>query len=156
MTAEKILQSICCFLSGAVVFLFGEDPITAFKFLLALMVIDYLTGVIAAAYKHDLSSKIGFKGLIKKTMILILVIVGHLTDVYMIGHGNPTMTVICVWFCSNEGLSIYENAKKVLGEKKMPKALMKYFKNLTKDEKDEEGTDKETDKEENNDDENRN
>lgn len=153
MTAEKILQSICCFLSGATVFLFGEDPITAFKFLLALMVIDYITGVMAAAYKHDLSSKIGFKGIIKKTMILILIIVGHLTDTYMIGKGNPTMTVICVWFCSNEGLSIYENARKVLGEKKMPKALMKYFKNLAKDEKGEDNTDEETDKE-NEDDEN--
>lgn len=156
MTAEKILQSICCFLSGATVFLFGEDPITAFKFLLALMVIDYLTGVIAAAYKHDLSSKIGFKGILKKAMILILVIVGHLTDMYMIGKGNPTMTVICVWFCSNEGLSVYENAMKVLGKKKMPKQLMKYFKDLAKN-TDEEDTEEETEKEEKDkDDENRN
>lgn len=153
MTAEKVLQSICCFLSGATVFLFGEDPITAFKFLLALMILDYITGVMAAAYKHDLSSKIGYKGIIKKTMILILVIVGHLTDMYMIGKGNPTMTVICVWFCSNEGLSIYENAKKVLGEKKMPKVLMKFFKELEK----KSDTDDETEKEEkDNDDENRN
>lgn len=151
MTAEKVLQSICCFLSGATVFLFGEDPITAFKFLLALMVIDYLTGVMAAAYKHDLSSKIGFKGIIKKAMILILVIVGHLTDMYMIGKGNPTMTVICVWFCSNEGLSIYENAKKVLGEKKMPKALMKFFKDLEKkaDNTDDDETEKEDKDDEN-------
>lgn len=155
MTAEKVLQSICCFLSGATVFLFGEDPITAFKFLLALMILDYITGVMAAAYKHDLSSKIGYKGIIKKTMILILVIVGHLTDVYMIGKGNPTMTVICVWFCSNEGLSIYENAKKVLGEKKMPKVLMKFFKELEK--KSDNTDDDETEKEEkDNDDENRN
>lgn len=151
--SEKILQGICCFASGATVFMFGDDPITAFKFLLALMVIDYITGVMAAAYKHNLSSKIGWRGILKKTMILLLVSVGHLTDTYMIGSGNATMAVICVWFCSNEGLSIYENAQKVLGKKQMPKSLMKFFKNLAKNA---DINDENEEKEDKNNDENRN
>ena len=41
--------------------------------LLVIMVLDYLTGVIKAIYTKTISSEIGFKGLLKKITILIIV-----------------------------------------------------------------------------------
>lgn len=152
---EKILQTINCFFASATAFLFGKDLISAFKLLLALIIFDYITGVLAAAIDHKLSSKAGFRGIIKKVMILILVSVGHLVDVYMVGQGNLFMMAVCVFFVSNEGMSIIENASRVLGEKAIPKKLARYFKDLYS-KNTEEDKKEETEKEENNDEETRN
>ena len=150
---EKILQTINCFFASATAFFFGKDLISAFKLLLALIVFDYITGVLAAAIDHKLSSKTGFKGIIKKVMILILVSVAHLVDVYMVGQGNLFMMAVCVFFVSNEGMSIIENASRVLGEKTIPKKLAKYFKDLYTKNTEEEDKQEETEKEDNNDEE---
>lgn len=140
---EKSLQTASCVCSAMTAFLFGKDLIAAFRFLLALIVFDYITGVLAAIVDHSLSSKVGFKGIIKKVMILILVSIGHLIDVYMMKQGSVFMTAVCIFFVSNEGMSIVENASRVLGKKAIPEKLKKYFKELSQDEesddKDEKG-----------------
>ena len=41
--------------------------------LLVIMVLDYLTGVIKAVYTKNISSEVGFKGLLKKITVLIIV-----------------------------------------------------------------------------------
>ena len=77
--------------------------------LLALVVIDYLTGVIKACIKKVLSSEIGFRGLARKAMILTVVALGHLVDVYLIKEGN-TIRCACIFFyIANETLSVIEN-----------------------------------------------
>ncbi|MDO4567748.1 MAG: phage holin family protein [Clostridia bacterium] len=96
--------------AGAVAgFLLG--PIDALFFALAgAMCVDYATGVICAGMRGELSSKAGFKGLLRKVMILALVIVANLADkvVPMANCAFRNMTIM--FYIANECLSIFENA----------------------------------------------
>ncbi|CDM67854.1 toxin secretion/phage lysis holin [Clostridium bornimense] len=78
--------------------------------LVALMVADYITGVMCAIVEKKLSSEIGFKGIFKKVLIFILVGIGHLIDTNLIGDGSVLRTAIIFFYCSNEGVSMLENA----------------------------------------------
>lgn len=83
--------------------------------LVALMVADYITGVLVAAVWHKstkstsgaLDSKAGFKGLLKKCMIMVLVMIGVLLDQAM-GTEYIRMMVV-IFFIGNEGISLLEN-----------------------------------------------
>lgn len=99
--------------AGAVIgFLYGE--ITGlFIAVIALMALDYITGILCAVYAKNLSSEIGFKGLVKKFTVLIIIAVGHLIDCYIIGTGSALMTAVILFFAANEGISILENAAKL-------------------------------------------
>jgi toxin secretion/phage lysis holin len=80
--------------------------------LLALAVIDYITGLLASGVEGKLSSKIGFKGIAKKLMIFFLVAVGHLID-KMVGDGSMVQNAIIFFYAGNELLSITENAGRI-------------------------------------------
>lgn len=77
--------------------------------LLAFVVIDYLTGLLASGVEGQLSSKIGFRGIVKKLMIFAIVAVGHLID-QTIGDGHMFRDAVVFFFLGNELLSILENA----------------------------------------------
>lgn len=77
--------------------------------LLAFITIDYITGVLAAAKEHKLSSEVGFWGLVRKVCILALVGIGNLLDQYVITSGAVFRTVVALYYIGNEGLSIVEN-----------------------------------------------
>jgi len=95
---------------GAVIgFLIGEVDGLLYT-LLALMVIDYITGVVLAAVKHELNSQIGFKGIAKKVFILLLVIVANLLDKNVLGGSGAARTMVVFFYLANEGLSVLENA----------------------------------------------
>lgn len=89
---------------------------TAIITLLVFMAIDYATGFIVAGVFHKskksesggLKSHEGFKGLCKKGMILVLVVVANLLD-KQIG-ANYIRDGVCIAFMCNELLSIVENA----------------------------------------------
>lgn len=85
---------------------------TTIEALLWLMVIDYVSGVLAAYINPhlSLSSQRGFRGICKKLMIILLVVVAHLADRVI---GQALVQTVVVWFfIGNEGLSIVENAAK--------------------------------------------
>ena len=48
--------------------------------LVVFVVVDYITGLMAAAVEKKLSSEVGFKGIFKKVIIFSLVAVGHIVD----------------------------------------------------------------------------
>ena len=81
----------------------------------ALMVADYLTGVLVAAVwqrsnksaSGALDSKAGFKGILKKCAILLLVWIGVLLD-NATGVNYIRMAVV-LFFVGNEGISLLEN-----------------------------------------------
>lgn len=83
--------------------------------LVALMVADYVTGILVAAVWHKsaksesgaLDSKAGFKGLLKKAMILLVVWLGVLLDDAMGTNYIRMMAVL--FFVGNEGISLLEN-----------------------------------------------
>lgn len=82
--------------------------------LIVFVVVDYLTGVMAAVLNKKLSSEVGFHGIFKKVVIFALVAVGHIVDAYVIQNGSVIRTAVIFFYLSNEGISILENAS-VLG-----------------------------------------
>ena len=81
--------------------------------LVALMVADYITGVMCAIVDKTLSSEVGFRGIFKKVLIFVLVGIGHIIDTDLIGDGNVLRTAIIFFYCSNEGVSMLENASRL-------------------------------------------
>ena len=81
------------------------------EILLIFMIIDYVTGLSAAYIMSNvyLDSRKGFKGIIKKIVILCLVILAHQMDV-LVGQDALVRNVVLLFFIGNEGLSILENA----------------------------------------------
>lgn len=85
-------------------------------FIIALIVCvsaDYITGVVAAYINKELSSTVGFKGLLKKILIFIIVAVAHTIDKYVIGAGTALRTAVVCYYISNEGLSLLENTGRI-------------------------------------------
>lgn len=78
--------------------------------LLVFMLLDYISGVLLAIVQKKLSSKIGFKGILKKVMILILVAVGTLLDNFILIDGAFIRTLVIFFYIANEGISLLENA----------------------------------------------
>lgn len=81
--------------------------------LLVFMVIDYITGLLAAGVEKELDSRVGFKGIAKKVAILLLVVIAHTLDARVIGSGAVARTTVIFFYLSNEGLSIIENASRI-------------------------------------------
>lgn len=77
--------------------------------LLVFMAIDYITGVIIAIDGKALSSEVGFKGLLRKATILLVVIVANVVDAYVIGAGAAVRSAAIAFYLANEGISILEN-----------------------------------------------
>lgn len=78
--------------------------------LIAFVVIDYLTGLLAAGVQKKLSSEVGFKGIAKKIAIFLLVGIANIIDVDVIQNGTALRTAVIFFYLSNEGLSILENS----------------------------------------------
>ncbi len=112
MTWDNIIKTISAVVGGALGFLFGEVS-GLFYALLTMMVIDYISGVLIAIISKKLSSEVGFKGLVKKIFMLMLVAVGHIVDAQVIGSGAAVMTAVQLFFVANEGISILENAARL-------------------------------------------
>lgn len=91
--------------------------------LIAVMVIDYITGMSAAFIKAELSSRRGVKGIIKKLGYLALVCVGIGVDFvikYCLEQLGASFEVkmlfglvVTVWLIINELLSILENLSRM-------------------------------------------
>ena len=82
------------------------------KILVAFVVIDYVTGVLAAAIRGKLNSNIGLKGIAKKVFIFVIVACGHLVDGAM-GTNNIVRDAAIYFYIANELLSILENAGEI-------------------------------------------
>lgn len=78
--------------------------------LLAAIVLDYLTGVAVAAVQRTLSSAVGWRGLLKKAVILLIVCLGTLLDRLLEDSNGAVRAAVCLLYIANEGLSVLENA----------------------------------------------
>ena len=78
--------------------------------LIVLMSLDYISGVMCAIVDRKLSSAIGFRGICKKVLILMLVGVANILDVNVVGSGAVLRGAVICFYLSNEGLSLLENA----------------------------------------------
>jgi len=88
------------------VFLGGWDM--WLKALVIFVVLDYISGLLAAFVEKKLNSEIGFKGVTKKVFIFILVAVAFNIDQLM---GSQILRQAVIGFyIGTEGLSILKNA----------------------------------------------
>lgn len=81
--------------------------------LIWLMVCDYITGVLCAIKFKKLNSSVGFWGIVKKCLILMLVGVANMLDVKVIGSGSVLRSAVTMFYISNDGISILENITKL-------------------------------------------
>ena len=78
--------------------------------LIIFMVLDYVTGIMCAVLDKKLSSAIGFRGIFKKVLILMLVGIANIVDVHVVGTGSALRGAVICFYMSNEALSLFENA----------------------------------------------
>lgn len=78
--------------------------------LVGLMAADVVTGLLAAYINQELSSNRTFRGIAKKTTILILVAVAAIVQTQALGV--PLTEVVAGSFAVHELLSVLENAAK--------------------------------------------
>jgi len=110
---KNIILTILSAAGGAAVQALGGWDFTL-KALVAFMAVDYLTGILVAAFRRSpkteqgaLSSQAGFRGLVRKCGILLLVLLAVLLDS---ATGSSFIRAgVCLFFTANEGLSILEN-----------------------------------------------
>lgn len=98
---------------GAFIGLFLGDVDGLIIALVIFAIVDYITGVLAAALEHKLNSEVGFRGITKKVLLFIIVGVANVLDVYVIGSRAVTRTAVCLFYIANEGLSILENSARI-------------------------------------------
>ena len=118
-------------------YLFGTFDILiqgAFMFI----VLDFTTGLVKAWHNGEVSSTKSRKGLVKKTMFLSMILIGHWLDKASLIPDNTGMsfrTLVLVFIVANEGISILENISEM--GVPIPGFLRKVFERLD-NEKDEE------------------
>lgn len=105
---KNILAGVCTVLS----FLFG-DMEGLMVALIALIILDYISGVIAAAVEKRLSSEVGAKGIAKKIFMLLIVALANIVDINVVGDGHVLKTVTVVFYICNECISLIENAGRI-------------------------------------------
>lgn len=107
---DKYLNAASIFtgvLGGVVVsWLGGMDAIL--HALVALVIVDYLTGLLKAWNLKEISSRIGFLGLIKKVLIFVVIAVAVEVE-HVIGDAVPLREVVIMFYLANEGISFLEN-----------------------------------------------
>ncbi|RLQ97851.1 holin [Falsibacillus albus] len=79
--------------------------------LLVAVIIDYITGLIAGMINGELSSEVGFKGILRKIIIFSIVVAAHFIDV-VLSTGEMIRNATVIFYLCNEILSILENAGK--------------------------------------------
>lgn len=131
-------ETICTFLGmvgSALCWAFGgwDSAIIA---LLICISVDYISGSLVALVFHNSSktesgaynSSYGLKGLCKKGMMLLFVLVAVQTDLIL--GADYVRDAVCIGFCSNEILSIVENLG--LAGVPMPEIVTKALEQLQK------------------------
>ena len=129
---KKVLELLAA-AGGAVASFFVNMPPLVW-ILIAVMTIDYITGLIVAAMGKSTKTENGYiashaawEGLMKKSLILLVVLLAALLDQAVSkGAGiqfEAVMGATCLWFIASEGLSILENVA-TMGVP-VPKILLK-------------------------------
>ena len=129
MDKFKDLVKIFFTIFGSLIgFFLGDLDIFIYS-LTAFVICDYISGIIRAGFERKLSSKIGFKGILKKIMIFIIVGIANICDKSLIKNEPMIRNAIIFFYIAKEGLSILENALAMdLPIPKKLKILLEQFK----------------------------
>jgi len=112
---NKVVKALAT-VGGAIAGIFGEWSILM-TILAAAMVLDYISGVLVAAFGKSLKSegghldsKVGFVGLAKKALIIMIVLLATLLDKALGAEAMVFQTATVCYYIANEGISVVENA----------------------------------------------
>ncbi|TVX91773.1 phage holin family protein [Paenibacillus agilis] len=89
-------------------FMFGGWP-TLMQVLLMMIIIDYVTGIIAAGVTGTLRSRVGLVGISRKIFIFLIIAIAHQVDL-VLGDQHMLRDASIFFYMANELLSIIENA----------------------------------------------
>ncbi|MCL2636977.1 MAG: phage holin family protein [Oscillospiraceae bacterium] len=135
MNLGKFIDGIIVIIGACIGYMFGElDELLTV--LIAVTVLDYITGVLVAIVKKQFSSEIGFRGICKKIMMFMVVALAHIIDEHIIQSGSGLRTAAIFLFIANEGVSLLENAG-AMGVP-IPEKLLKILQQLKLSSKNEE------------------
>ena len=120
---KKLVEAMAALAGAAASFFCGLPPIL--WVLAAVMSLDYATGILCGVLgvspktEHGgVSSGEAFRGLMKKALILLVVLLSALIDQAVALSASVEFAAVtgatCLWFIASEGMSILENAA-VLG-----------------------------------------
>ena len=87
-------------------YLFGGFDVMM-QVLLFCIVVDYISGIMSALYLGKLNSKVGFKGIVKK--IAILLVVALAVEIGRVTGADMIRGLTIGFYIANEGISILEN-----------------------------------------------
>lgn len=131
---EKYFNTLVALVATFFTYIFGSWDL-AIQVLIVFMTLDYGTGVLHAYLIGQLSSEVGFKGLVKKCMILVVLIIGVMLD-RMLGNGTWVFrTLVCYFYIANEGISLLENVANI--GIPIPNKIRNALEQLNKDEESE-------------------
>lgn len=125
---KHLISNVFSVILTTIVYLLGGIDI-AIQSLLIVIVIDYLTGIASAIYNKELSSKIGFKGIIKKFSYLLVVALSVVID-NLLGQSGLIRSLVIYFFVANDGLSILENMAEM--NIKLPQKLIDALEQIKK------------------------
>ena len=123
---KHLITDVASVILTTSIYLLGGWDI-AIQSLIIVIVIDYLTGIASAVYNKQLSSKIGFKGIIKKFCYLLVVALSVVID-NLTGKSGIIRSLVIYFFVANDGLSIIENMAEM--NIKLPKKLIDSLKQI--------------------------
>lgn len=111
---KNTMFAVLAAVGGFIANLLGGWDVTL-KVLVGCMAADYISGLIVAGVFHRsgksetgaLESRAGFKGLLRKCMILLLVFLAAMLD--LVTGQHFIRSAVCLFYIANEGLSIIEN-----------------------------------------------
>lgn len=112
---KRVICTVVGMVGGFIASLFGGWS-TGLVTLLIFMSIDYLSGLIVAGVFHNsqktgtgtLESRAGWKGLCRKCMTLLFVLIAYRLDLEL--STNYIRDAVIIGFMANELISIVENA----------------------------------------------
>lgn len=110
---ETLWKLSLALIGGGIGWLFGGWS-GLLPILLVFMVIDQVSGLLASYIEGKLNSKVGFKGIAKKVLILCVIVTCNLIDQAFIAQGTYSGQIVrdgaIFFYIGNEVLSFIENA----------------------------------------------
>ena len=137
MSKENVLHTVIAAALGAFTAYLSNLTVPVIV-LIAVMLVDYGTGMLNAWLKNELNSRVGILGIIKKIAYFALIVVGMAVD-YILNSafvkinagftiGDCIGIIVVVWLIINEIISILENLSAI--GIPLPKFLQKIVSHL--------------------------
>ncbi|EPB3093427.1 holin family protein [Enterococcus faecium] len=128
---EKYLNTLSVMtgvIGGTIVGLLGGMD-NILHVLIFLVDVDFLTGLAKAWKLKEVSSEVGFEGLLKKVLIFVVIAV-TVEAQKIVGNSIPLREIVIMFYVANEGISFLENISVFLP---IPDKLKEVFQQIRND-----------------------